>query len=108
MLLTNQVAPTNQNSNPLTAIPNGTTAASALFDLSSAYNNQMTNINSNRTSVEAETSNLGAQISNQNAFFHFNSGITSNLNNQPSLNTVLATQSNYFAFSPHLSNAFQS
>ncbi len=103
--MANQVTSNNQNSNSLSAYG---TAASTLFDLSPAYNNHIANINSNRTSPFETTTNLGAQISNQNALFHFNSGITSN--NQTSLNTVLTNQSNtgYFAFSPHLSNAFQS
>ena len=110
LLLTSQTATSNNpNANTLAALSNGTNAGSGLFDLSSqaaGYNAHMANFNSNRQSPFDNSNHLA----NQNPFFPFNAAsLTTNLNNQAALNSILKTANppNYFALPQHLTNAFQ-
>lgn len=115
LLLTPQTASNNPNNNTLSTLTNGTTG-SGLFDLSgtavtqAGYNTHMANFNSNRQSP-FDSSHLAA-VSNQNPFFSFNAAsLTTNLNNQAALSSILKTanpsNANYFALPQHLTNAFQ-
>ena len=105
----------NTNANTLNALANGA-ANTGLFDLSSAaaqagYNTHMSGFNANRLSPFENNNHLAAAVTNQSPFFSFNAAnLTSNLNNQAALNSVLktnASNASYFALPQHLSTAFQ-
>ena len=107
----------NANTNSLSALTNGANN-SGLFDLSSAavaqagYNAHINSFNANRLSPFENNNHLAAAVTSQSPFFSFNAAnLSSNLNNQAALNSVLktanATNGNYFALPQHLTSAFQ-